>query len=207
MPENMLDANSEFRLSYCESIIEATLKGGFGMDDAIYLYSILLDYLKEDYSKENLQEQVYRIHEELLNSQGYKKEHGRNLQQETENVIHFRGAGEISIYDFYNELMLTTAEEKRNCRVCINRCIAKGILSKAHSGRTGIYYIRNGNCADLDYFTVNLHALDIKWPLGFQEYCDIYAKSLVIIAGEPNSGKTAYCLNTARLNKRHLPVH
>jgi hypothetical protein len=80
------------------------------------------------------------------------------------------------------------------------------LISKAHTGRTGIYYVKDGACDDLDYMTVDLHPLPIRWPLGVEEYCDLYAKSLVVIAGEPNAGKTAFLLNTAKINKNKFDV-
>jgi len=40
--------------------------------------------------------------------------------------------------------------------------------------------------------------------MGIHDLVDLFPKSLVVIAGEPNAGKTAFCLNVARLNmERH----
>ena len=49
--------------------------------------------------------------------------------------------------------------------------------------------------------------VDIKWPLGIHEMAGLYPGTMAVIAGTPNSGKTALCLQMVRMNMDKWPVY
>jgi hypothetical protein len=49
--------------------------------------------------------------------------------------------------------------------------------------------------------------LPLKWPFGIEEKVDVYPKSLVVVAGSKDAGKTAFCLSVARRNADLMKVH
>ena len=49
--------------------------------------------------------------------------------------------------------------------------------------------------------------LDIKFPLGVERYVNLYEGNLVVVAGSPNSGKTAMMLNLIHLNQNRFPIY
>ena len=53
----------------------------------------------------------------------------------------------------------------------------------------------------------NAKVLDLRWPLDIEDLVNIYPGNLVVVAGSPNSGKTALLLNVMRLNQERMPIY
>lgn len=48
--------------------------------------------------------------------------------------------------------------------------------------------------------------LDIKLPFGLEKYIKIFRKNVIIVFGSKSAGKTAWCLNLAKLNLGIFPI-
>ena len=53
---------------------------------------------------------------------------------------------------------------------------------------------------EIDFKNANEDYLDIKWPFGIEKWFNTAEKNIIIVAGEPDAGKTAFLLNFAGLN-------
>jgi len=49
--------------------------------------------------------------------------------------------------------------------------------------------------------------LPIRWPLGVEEFVNLFPGNMVVVAGSPNTGKTALMLNFIYLNQGILPIY
>jgi hypothetical protein len=55
--------------------------------------------------------------------------------------------------------------------------------------------------------------IPLKWVFGLEELVNIYPKNIIVVAGAPNAGKTAFCLNFIEMNQHRtelsnlLPIH
>jgi hypothetical protein len=110
----------------------------------------------------------------------------------------------LSLRDCYGDLGFKTTNEKAMCRMAFKRLVEKGVLEQVPN-QVGIYRSVNGNLDVLDFLHADTEPFHVKFPLGVHEYVTLYKKSLVVLAGEPNAGKTAFLLNTARKNMDHVP--
>jgi len=134
--EKMKDPS--FRYLMQEDTISYLLKGGASLEVAQGLLLVLYSYYKEDYTEEELDQRVLEVHERLLYANGYEKTR-RNIQQEVEDLINFRGKGSVTLSDLYLDLKISEAVEKASCRMAINRLVQRGKLEKIDSGRSGTY--------------------------------------------------------------------
>ena len=194
----------EYRLLFYDELINCLLRGGLARARVIDLVSFLYNYYKDDYTKEQIEEEVDTHHSVLLETGGYKSK--RNIQQELENVVEFRGNGIMTIADFYNDLKLNEKEEKASCRVAINRLVARGILEKSDTGKTGTYRKINSGLQKTEFITGNRGHFPIKLPLNLNSLCYLHPKSIVIVAGSKGAGKTAILLKLATDNQNSIPV-
>jgi len=123
-----------------------------------------------------------------------KKE--RNLTQEVRDYVSLQDSY-IYLTDAYTTLQTLHSSEKAALQVILHRLCKDGTLEK--TGR-GTFKKIELDCSDIDIWNADTSTLDIKYPFGIEEYVDTYPKNIIVIAGEPNSGKTAFLLNFAKKN-------
>jgi len=91
--------------------------------------------------------------------------------------------------------------------MAFKRLVEAGKLEPVRN-RSGTYRYINGKMEELDFMNADTTPFPIKFPLGVHELVDVYQKSVIVLAGEPNAGKTAYLLNLANKNKEdHKPLY
>jgi len=155
---------------------------------------------------EIIREKILIKHEELLASSGYKQE--RNITQEVEDLLYFRGSAGAKLSDIYNDLRLTTKEEKGAARGALLRLASRSVAEKVDSGNTGFYRIINKDLDEVQFIEqedASTQAFPLWLPLGLNDLCEVYAKNLIIVAGSKGAGKTALLLNIAIANQHQLP--
>ena len=111
--------------------------------------------------------------------------------------------GEFHVTSCYTECQIVTKEHKAAARKAFSRLSKpEGILEKVGK-KDGFYVLRDEgeDEGEVDWVNADMTPFDVKWPLGIHEYVKLYQKSIVIVAGESNAGKTAFCLNVAKLNR------
>ncbi len=196
--------NSEYRLAFCDSLITCLLRGGFSIEHVLKVLYIIYNKYSDDYTKEQVEEDVLIHHEMLTVSGGYKLR--RNVQQEIENLIDFRGNGSVTLAEIYNDLKLISPEEKTACRMAINRIVSKGVIEKVDGGKTGTYRKILSSADETKFIKGPRNHFPIKLPFGLNKLCYIHPKSIIILAGSKSAGKTATLLHTALENQNKLPV-
>src|SRR4030067_2703068 len=98
----------EYRHLIYDDVVKMLLKGGASLELAQSLLLITLEYYKEDYTDESIENTVLQAQEDLLLSDGYNRQK-RNFQQEVTDTINFRTPGLISIGDIYSDLKISEA--------------------------------------------------------------------------------------------------
>jgi hypothetical protein len=103
----------------------------------------------------------------------------------------------INLTDAYETLQFLQASEKAACQVAAHRMCKEGLLEKVSRG---CFKKVEKDCQDIDIWSCDTVPLNIKYPLGIHELIVTHPKNIIVIAGEPNAGKTAYLLNFAQMN-------
>jgi hypothetical protein len=87
-------------------------------------------------------------------------------------------------------------------RTILLRFKEKGIIKRA--GNQDGFYIRiDEKCEDMDIENVTIENHPLRLPLDLRNYVKIMPKNIIVVAGSKSSGKTAFLLNTAWLNRNH----
>jgi hypothetical protein len=130
----------------------------------------------------------------------------RNLAAEVREFI-LSTSGILTDYKLDQELHLSTREEKKNRSIILSR-LSKGKDAIIRKGRTvGTWETIDQDEEEIDYENADIIPIQVKFPLGVHEYVKIHRGNLIIIAGESNAGKTAFCLNMALDNKDLMKVN
>jgi hypothetical protein len=133
-----------------------------------------------------------------------KENREKGLTQELRELI-MTTSGNISTTFAYNCQHLTTREEKKKAQVILGRFVKEGLLER--TGTAGVYRIIEDDCEPENWQNASTDTVDLWLPFGLDSIAEIQRGSIIVIAGEPNSGKTALLMNIAKENMRRFDVH
>ncbi len=113
--------------------------------------------------------------------------------------------GTFTTRQMWQEMNIQSAEAKNYLRVCLNRFAEAGVLVK--TGVDGTYRRVDNEKKVMDWQSADTsNYMPIKLPFGIHEHCRIYPKSIIILAGSKNEGKTAFLLECVTLNMDQFGV-
>lgn len=104
--------------------------------------------------------------------------------------------------DVYKDLELTTRDNKKKATVYLLRLAEEGIIER-YGDKRGSYRKVNKDIKYMDYVNAVPITMDIKMPLHLHDVANITPKSIVVIAGSTNAGKTCFFLNVVKMNMQN----
>ncbi len=100
--------------------------------------------------------------------------------------------------DAWNELGIVSPDGKTHLRQIFTRLEARHLIVSL--GR-GLYRKVDNEAKIIDWQAADsTNIVPLKFPFGLEEYVRIYPKSIIIVAGSKNAGKTAFLYNFIKLN-------
>lgn len=133
----------------------------------------------------------------------YTIERKRNLTDEICDWVKVT-KGNFVVTDCYKELNIVTTGNKKACLMAMGRMVKEGLIE--HYGeKRGSYRLVDKDLEIMDITKGASARLDIKYPFEIEKYIYTNPKSVIIIAGESDSGKTAFLLNLAKMNMETWP--
>lgn len=112
---------------------------------------------------------------------------------------------DVSVTDCDKELGIVTKRDRDNRRQIFKRLLDRGTIERVGT-KEGFYrrVLRDYESITLDDDPVA--PLPIKWPFDIHEKVYMLQKSVAIVAGETDSGKSAFCLNFAFINRDNFKI-
>ncbi len=107
--------------------------------------------------------------------------------------------GNFSTTEAYNYLGLTTRDNKKKVVVVLGRLLKDGVIVRAGT-KNGIFRRLDEECTRLDITKADTSIFPIMWPMGIETYAEVMPHNVIILAGESNTGKTAFLLNVVHMN-------
>ena len=129
----------------------------------------------------------------------------RNLASETRDFV-LTTNGNFLTTDVYNGLQLTTREDRKSVVMALSRLLKDGLIVR-DGNKNGQYRLVDQEEELIDWMSADTTPLDIKYPLGVEKWVKTHKGNVIVIAGESNAGKTAFCLNIAHMNKDRFKVN
>ncbi len=115
-------------------------------------------------------------------------------------------SGMFTISEASQWLGLTTLAGKDALRQALLRRIHKNKIERVGS-KSGQFRRVESQCAALDFLSDEGAPADLTLPFGINGLVNIMPGNIVLVAGESNSGKTAFMLNVVRENMHKFEVH
>lgn len=111
--------------------------------------------------------------------------------------------GHFMSTDVYKCLYLSTRQDKKNVSEILRRLVAEGVIEK-FGEKNGCFRLIDKQCDLINWEDAPIESYPINLPLGLNSLVKIMPKNIIVLAGEPNSGKTALLLNIIAKNlKQH----
>jgi len=112
----------------------------------------------------------------------------------------------FSYADIDKEFNIHGDNDKSNRRMIIKRLHEAGKL-EPHPKDNKLYRYVNVNVRLIDFKSANLHKpIAIKYPFGIEYYFNTYPGNIIVVAGSPDAGKTAFLLNLIKLNQNDFSI-
>lgn len=124
----------------------------------------------------------------------------RNLTQEISEWV-LSSSGVFLSSEVAKCLHLSSREDQKHLSTVLKRLsTGENRIIEKYGGKNGSFRLLEDNADMIDVMSADTTPFNIRLPLGVHEYVTVHKGNVIIIAGESNAGKTAYCLNIARLN-------
>tara|TARA_R110002033_G_scaffold115722_1_gene160211 strand:+ start:914 stop:2533 length:1620 start_codon:yes stop_codon:yes gene_type:complete len=106
-----------------------------------------------------------------------------------------------------NQFGIRTVQDKNNRRQILHRLKSEGFIEQ-HQTINKRFKHRVTQVEGMNYKQAKRgDVFDIRWPLGIEKYVNLYEGNVAVVAGSPNSGKTAMMLNLIHLNQNRIPTY
>ncbi len=141
------------------------------------------------------------------------------MQSDPENLSPFEGlakrvrdwvedtSGWWETRELDTDLEITGCKHKENRKKILQRLREQGIIERHPRINKQFRYI-NTRTTRLDFrAATKTGVLPIKWPLGIEQYVNLFPGNLAVVAGSPNAGKTGLLLNFIHLNQDDHTIH
>jgi len=128
------------------------------------------------------------------------------LSKRVEEWIKLTGSRWFETPELDRDLGISAVTDKNNRLMAMRRLEDKGIIERHQKEAKRFRYVNN-SLAVIDFKNaVSAGALPLEWPLGIQNYVNLFPGNLAVVAGATNAGKTALLLNVVYLNNNKFPL-
>lgn len=174
------------------------IKGGMNPEEATVYVSIAAKHCTPPMSAIDAAAKVKSAVE-----RGIRKE--RNISKEIEDFVRVT-EGYFNVKDIYGMLQIVTKEDKALTRVVLHRLVQAGEIER-DGKKDGVYRRIMRDIVPIILKAPTDPPIDIALPFGLEELVHIYPGNIIVVAGAPDSGKTAFCLDLIEKNHNKLPIH
>ncbi|MCG6536344.1 MAG: hypothetical protein L7F78_16985, partial [Syntrophales bacterium LBB04] len=179
-------------------VANALIKGGMNRSEASQVIMTLAKSCKPPFPP---QEALAKI----KSAMDRVERKDRNLTQEAKDWIG-QFDGYFSADEAAEKLGLYEKADRNKLYVVLSRLKNDGIIEK-HGQKRGVFRRVENNLEEIDWLNAECDEMEVKLPLGLNEFVEIYANNIIVIAGTPDSGKTAFLMNVAKDNMNQHEVH
>lgn len=133
------------------------------------------------------------------------KNRDRNLTQDIREWF-LTTSDNVTTTFLYNCQHLTTRDQKKKAQVVLGRLVNEGFIERV-SGQNGVYRRIESDCDTIDFLNAESKCVDVWLPFNLHQMVETMPGNIILLAGEPNAGKTGLLLNVIRSNMRRYEVH
>jgi putative DNA primase/helicase len=194
-------SQSEADLALCTILAFWTGKDASRMDRLFRQSGLFRDkWIKHGYNERTIRKAISLTAETYLSSPTGQR---GNTTEDFRMWLH-ECYGTFNIEQIYRDLGITNLKEKNLIRVNLSREVERGTIERGQT--TGTYRMVDQEADRIEILEKAPVPLSISIPGDVNKLVNIYPGNILIIAGSPNAGKTAFDLNFAYDNRNNFEV-
>jgi hypothetical protein len=179
-------------------VAHTMIRGGASRDEAAAAVMMVAQKCKPPFPAAEAMAKVQSAVERAM-----RKE--RNISKEIEDLVRIT-RGYFTITDIIQSLQLITKEERNNTRVILHRLVESGLIER-ESRREGVYRRVERDLVPMTFSATTIPPMSLNMPFGLHTLVDTYPGNVIVVAGSPNAGKTAFCLDFVEKNQDDYTIH
>ena len=123
----------------------------------------------------------------------------RNIGADIKEFLKYT-QGTFRLCEIKDWLQVTNQRDYGLLKVTIHRLVKANVLERIEK-QPGVYRVVERDVEEIALEDEDDNPpLNIKWPFGLENLVDIMPKNIIVLAGTKDSGKSAFCMNTIKLN-------
>ncbi len=180
-------------------IANCLVKGGMQEEDVQYLIEIIANKCCDP---------PFPINEAKEKIRSALKRADRREKSIAEEVRDFivTSSGAFLTSECFNRLHLTSREEKKAVVLALLRFKKDGLVER-YGEKNGCYRRIETECEEIDFLNAPDTTINISWPFRLEKYINTLPKNIIVVAGEPDAGKTAFLLNAVKQNMNRFSIN
>jgi hypothetical protein len=129
----------------------------------------------------------------------------RNIAEEVREWVQTAQNDTIRTQECHKELCLAQRDQMKAAREEFRRLVQKGVLEP--TGRNGVFRKPDRECEAMNLLEAPVESVPLWLPFNIHRMVEIMPGNIIVLAGEPNSGKTGLMLNIVHQNMGRHQVH
>ncbi len=105
------------------------------------------------------------------------------------------------------DVLGVTKRNMGNIRVIFKRLVDEGLIERVTNQDGWFRRIEKDEIQEVDWKEAEDKPLDIKWPFDIESLIEISPRQIIILAGSPDAGKTAFLLNFIEKNQNAYKIN
>ena len=114
--------------------------------------------------------------------------------------------GNITATEAIQSATNATFEDRKKIRVILGRLVNEGTLERVPN-KNGVYRKVDNEVEAIDFLNADTETVDLLLPFGLHEKAETMPGNIIVVAGSPDAGKTAFLLNVIRQNQQSFEIH
>jgi len=115
-------------------------------------------------------------------------------------------SGHFKVSNYQRESGLVSKSERHAANVEISNLVKQGVIEKWGTER-GVYRTIDNESQNIDWYNSQVGVVDIKYPFGIEQFVHTMPRNIVVVAGSPNAGKSAFMLNVVAMNMDKFKIN
>jgi len=114
--------------------------------------------------------------------------------------------GNITATEALQNATNATFEDRKKIRVILGRLVKEGILERVPN-KNGVYRKIDTDVEEMAFLNAETDTCDIWLPFNLHKIVELMPGNIILLAGEPNAGKTGFLLNVIHQNMRKFEIN